>query len=238
MSYFKRIQLLPLGSYEYHGEELPPTTDTIIATEVAQSLALSLARAFQGSIVTLPPLTYGLSLEHAGRPTTAYVLHVTFYNFIKEIVSTVTEATDLLVLVNGHGGNISTLAALEGEFNSTYQDRKIFSNSLFPGPVKDLCERLFGENDVHAGSVEASLIAHYHRTPAREYDVRLAKRVRGSLRFFRSSEIAPEGVIKLHPTVTADPDKGAALHEAIVENFCESVVGLVESLSSILSTEE
>jgi creatinine amidohydrolase/Fe(II)-dependent formamide hydrolase-like protein len=238
MAYFKRIQILPLGSYEYHGKELSPETDTIIAVEISNSLASSLVRSFEGSIVVLPPLTYGLSLEHIGRPTTAYVLHNTFYNFTKEIVCTVSEPADLLVLVNGHGGNIHTLAALEGEFNCTYQDRKLFFTPLFPSPVKDMCIHLFGENDVHAGSVEASLIAHYQQTPAREYSVKLSKRVRGSLRFFRSSEIAPDGVIKKHPVVIADPEKGSTLHDTIVANAMESILDLIESLSSVLSGED
>lgn len=238
MSYFNRIQILPLGSYEYHGKELPPQTDTMIAVEISNSLASNLAHSFKGTILVLPPLTYGLSLEHVGRPTTAYVLHTTFYNFTKEIVCTVSEPADLLVLVNGHGGNIHTLAALEGEFNCTYQDRKLFFTPLFPGPVKEMCVRLFGENDVHAGSIEASLIAHYQQTPAREYSVKLSKGVRGSLRFFRLSEIAPDGVIKKNPTVIADPEKGLALHDAIVANALESVLDLIESLSSVLSNED
>jgi creatinine amidohydrolase/Fe(II)-dependent formamide hydrolase-like protein len=237
MSYFTRIQVLPLGSYEYHGKELPPDTDTMIAVEVSNSLASRLAGSFEGRVVVLPPLTYGLSLEHVGRPTTAYVLHNTYYNFVKEVVCTVSESADLLVLVNGHGGNTHTLGALEGEFNCIYQDRKLFSTPLYSGPIKDICTHLFGENDVHAGSVEASLIAHYRRTPAREYSVRLSKRVMGSLRFFRSSEIAPDGVIKRDPTVTADPEKGLTLHDAIVANASESVLNLIESLSSVLSPE-
>jgi creatinine amidohydrolase/Fe(II)-dependent formamide hydrolase-like protein len=237
MAYFERIQLLPLGSYEYHGKELPPETDTVIANAVADSVLTKLSNTFSGPTKLLPPVTYGLSFEHVGMPTTAYVEHNTFYTFIREILRTVSAPKDLIVFINGHGGNMDTLAALEGEFNCTFQDRKAFFIKLFRGPIDKLCIEMFGENDVHAGSVEASLIAYYESRAPREYVVTLSQRVRGSLRFFRSSEIAPEGVIKTDPRVIADPEKGSMLHEAIAEYISTSILDLIKNLEPILEKQ-
>jgi len=237
MSYFERIQLLPLGSYEYHGKELPPETDTIIANAVARSVLTNLSQTLEGSIQLLPTIAYGLSLEHVGMPSTAYIEHNTFYAFVREVLHTVSAPKDLIVFVNGHGGNMDTLAALEGEFNCTFQDRKVFFTKLFRGPIDKMCVDMFGENDVHAGSVEASLISYYERRPPREYLVSLSQRVRGSLRFFRSSEIAPEGVIKTDPKVIADPEKGSILHAAIAEYISDSILDLIKNLGPILEKQ-
>lgn len=237
MSYFERILLFPLGSYEYHGHHLPAETDAIIASQFTSGIATKLQQTFKGTVCPIPAMPYGLSLEHEGLPTTAYVLHTTFFQFVKEIAATVTSPKDLLVMINGHGGNTATLSAMEGEFNCTFQDKKLYFPTLFPGPVKDLCNSLVGEYDVHAGSVEASLLAYYGQKPAREYQVKLYKRVRGSLRFFRTAEIAPEGVIKNTSTVIADPEKGKALHDAVVRHAAQDILGATDNLGSVILRE-
>lgn len=237
--YFSRILILPLGSFEYHGTQLPPDTDSIIANAIASSLAERLEKDFSGQVMSLPALHYGLSSEHNGMPNTAFVSHITYYNFLTEVLTSLAAARDFITVVNGHGGNAYTLAALEADFNCTYKNRKVFVPRLYyPVPVRDLCNELFGNLDVHAGSVEASLIACYLQQPARQYTVPLSKRMRGSLRFFRMSELTPHGVIQQLPTVIADPQKGSMVHEAIVRELSESVLTLIAEMNSVLLAEE
>jgi creatinine amidohydrolase/Fe(II)-dependent formamide hydrolase-like protein len=238
MSFFTRLLILPTGSYEYHGKELPPDTDNIIACGIAGGLASSLSDLFNSNVLVLPPVNYGFSIEHTGQPSTAIISHNVFYSFLRDLVSSITIPRDFVVIINGHGGNVHTIGALEGDFNCTFQDRKLFFPPLHPAPVKDLCVKLVGEIDVHAGSVEASLVAHYLDSKERKYEVRLGKTVRGSLRFFRSKDIAPDGVIARHPTVVADPKIGKEIHEAIVRETKESVVLALESLSEVLEGKD
>ena len=54
------LVLVPLGSTEQHGPHLPTSTDTLVATAVAQGLARVLARA-GGRVLVAPPLAYGSS---------------------------------------------------------------------------------------------------------------------------------------------------------------------------------
>lgn len=238
MPYFRRILILPLGSFEYHGPELPPDTDTIIANRVATSLWEHLAKDFPGSVILLPALSYGLSLEHNGFPNTAFISHTTYYNFVMELVQSSTLPKDLVVFVNAHGGNVHTISALEADFNCSHRSCKIFSPRLFhPLPVTNLCIELFGELDAHAGSVEASMIAFYKELPARQYTVELPKRVRGSMRFFRNVEVTSNGIIKKLPTVIVDPNKGLQVHEAVVGELRSSVLTLLDELSVVLSSE-
>jgi creatinine amidohydrolase len=234
-SYFNRILVLPLGSFEYHGEELPPDTDAVIASAIADSIGKQLAATFEGDVLMLPPLKYGLSSEHSGLPNTAFVLHDTFYDFVGQLVTSVARPKDFVFIINAHGGNSNTLKALEADFNYSHADSKLFYPSLYPNSVQDLCMNLVGEFDAHAGSVEASMMAFYQKREAREYTVSLPKMLRGTLRFFRMSEVAADGVIKQTPIVIADPSKGEKIHEAIVHYHCESVMRLLAELSGIIS---
>ena len=237
MTYFKRLILIPTGSFEYHGKELPPDTDSVIATGIVRGLEGTLRALFKGDILVLPTVSYGFSIEHTGQPLTAIISHGTFYAYLRELTFSFAQPRDLIVVINGHGGNTHTIGALEGEFNASFPDRKMFFPPLHPGPVKDLCVKLVGEIDVHAGSVEASLVAYYHGTTPREYTVKLGRSVRGSLRFFRSAELAPEGVIARDSRVRADPVVGKAVHEAIVRETTMSVEGVLNSLGGFLETE-
>jgi creatinine amidohydrolase/Fe(II)-dependent formamide hydrolase-like protein len=235
MRYFKRLLLLPLGSYEYHGRELPPTTDSIVAERVADAVAERLSARGVPGIERLPIINYGLSLEHKGNPNTAFVYHSTYYAFVNELMCSFAMARDLVVFVNGHGGNVNTINAIEADYNYGHADSKLLSLPLFAKPVMSLCTELFGEFDAHAGSVEASLMAFYRQEKFREYEVPVPRMVRGVFRFFRTADVTSSGVIKERPRVIADPIKGERVHEEVVEHFSDSVVRISEELERALT---
>jgi creatinine amidohydrolase/Fe(II)-dependent formamide hydrolase-like protein len=138
------------------------------------------------------------------------------------------------VIVNWHGGNVRSLAALENDFNYEHARCKAFAAVLDPPPVQRLCEELFGEFDQHAGSVEASLMAFQLGLPARTYDTPRMVDLDGALRFFRNVELSPHGVVKRKPTIEADPDKGRRVHEAIVDSATEAVVAMLADLEPFM----
>lgn len=214
---FKNIFILPIGSYEYHGTELPADTDTIIANRITADFANKIKKIFSGNITILPSFNFGLSLEHSGLPNTAYVSHKIFYEFVLELLNSITKENSILIIINAHGGNTHTLAALEADFNYAHQNCKLIVFSLYPTEIKNLCSKLFGEFDVHAGSVEASLISFYQNKSKRKYQTPNQKKFSGLLRFFKTIELHPEGIIKELPIVIADPKKGNILHNAVVK---------------------
>src|SRR3990172_962009 len=235
MAYFKRILILPVGSYEYHGKHLPATMDAIIATRVTVSLAERVRPTFDGIVIELPVLNYGVSLEHIGLPSTAYVFHTTYYTFVSELLDSIASDGDLLVVINGHGGNINTLSAIEADFNYRHQRSKMFFPQVYSNLVKQMSDQFFGEFDAHAGSVEASLLAFYQGHPPSEYNVELPKTVRGTFRFLRTVEMSPHAIIKQLPTVIADPARGERLHNAIADDAAESVIRLASELGDFLT---
>lgn len=62
------VALVPIGATEQHGPHLPVTTDTTIAAAFATAAAARAAR--EVATWVLPPLPFGFSPEHAGRPGT------------------------------------------------------------------------------------------------------------------------------------------------------------------------
>jgi creatinine amidohydrolase len=224
------VVLFPTGSHEYHGAELPSETDTIIADAVARDLAGRLPDRVGLPVDRYPVLPYGFSPEHAGFPSTAWTTHEAYYRFVRELLFSIAADGDLVVLVNWHGGNVRSLAALENDFNYEHPHAKALAAVLDPPPVQRLCEELFGEFDQHAGSVEASLMAFHLGRPARTYDTPHAVDIDGALRFFRNIELSPHGVVKRKPTIVADPDGGRRVHEAIVGSVTDSVAGAIAEL--------
>lgn len=232
-SVFVNYRILPVGSQEYHGERLPPDTDSLVASRVASDLADRL-REYGKAVSLLPSVPYGASAEHLELPSTISITNVNYYSYMADLLSTAATDGDLIVCINGHGGNANILAALEADFNYSHSLSKLFVPHVYSARVKKTCVDLFGEFDAHAGSVEASLVAYYHGLPAEVYEVQLGKQIRGSLRFFPTRDLNPRGIIKRIPTVTSDPDAGKRIQSEIVEDLAESVVNLDSEISQVI----
>ena len=94
------VALLPVGSFEQHGDYLPLATDTIVACVIAQELA----RTY--SVMVLPPITISCSNEHAAWRGTVSISARTLHHVITDVAdSLAASGIDRLVMVSGHGGN-------------------------------------------------------------------------------------------------------------------------------------
>ncbi|MEW6408402.1 MAG: creatininase family protein [Patescibacteria group bacterium] len=231
----KNIFILPIGSYEYHGANLPPDTDSIIANRIAVDFVDKIKKKISNRIILLPSLNFGLSYEHSGLPQTIYISHITFYNFVSELLHSIADKNSILLIINAHGGNTHTLSAIEADFNYTHNNCKTIVFSLYPIEIKKMCSELFGEFDVHAGSVEASLIAFYQNKTKHKYSRLESKKISGSLRFFKTKDFYPDGIIKELPIVIADPQKGKILHDAILNNLYDFSNELLPKITKFLS---
>src|SRR6185369_345515 len=95
-----RVALLPIGSFEQHGDYLPLTTDTIVACAIANEIAKT------ESVMLLPPVTISCSHEHAAWRGTVSISSQTLYRMVVDITDSVrATGVEHLVLINGHGGN-------------------------------------------------------------------------------------------------------------------------------------
>lgn len=96
------VAVLPIGSFEQHGQHLPLATDTVVACAIADSVAS------EYGLILLPPVAFSCSHEHSGFTGTVSISATTLHQVIGDIVASLElQGIRHLVLVNGHGGNYS-----------------------------------------------------------------------------------------------------------------------------------
>jgi creatinine amidohydrolase len=152
-----RVAVMPVGSFEQHGDHLPLITDTVVACLIATRLAETY------DLFLLPPMTISCSHEHEGFPGTVSISAGTLITVIDDIRSSLARSgVDKVVLVNGHGGNY-VLSNIAQQANVT--DRRVV---LFPGRDDWQAAREYagmatnGHDDMHGGELETSVLLHAH----------------------------------------------------------------------------
>lgn len=149
------VAVLPIGSFEQHGEFHPLITDTAIACAIAKRIAADY------SLLLLPPITFSCSHEHAGFPGSVSIRATTLATVISDIQESVSASgIEHVVLVNGHGGNY-VLQNIVQEANTI--ERRM---ALFPLPLDwnrartDSKMETNSHEDMHAGELETSILLH------------------------------------------------------------------------------
>jgi creatinine amidohydrolase len=149
------VAVLPIGSFEQHGDFLPLATDTMVACLIAQRIAADY------NLLLLPPITVSCSHEHATFPGTVSISATTLTAIVSDIRQSLrARGIDKLVLVNAHGGNY-VLSNVVQEASVTGRDMALF-------PTRDDWDRARSDagcdsttsQDMHAGELEVSLLLH------------------------------------------------------------------------------
>ncbi|HYS35579.1 MAG TPA: creatininase family protein [Pseudonocardiaceae bacterium] len=209
-----KVALLPIGSFEQHGDHLPLTTDTLVACIIAERLASAY------NLFLLSPVTISCSHEHAGFSGTVSISARTLIATVEDIKSSLERAgIGRIVIVNGHGGNY-VLSNIVQESNIVGPRM-----ALFPGREDFVVAREHAEmvstmsEDMHGGEWETSILLHT-----------LPELVRPT--YAKNDHDAPErphllitgmqgytsnGIIGKPSAATAE--KGKAALESLVESF-------------------
>ncbi|MFJ9390061.1 creatininase family protein [Nocardioides sp. NPDC101246] len=146
-----KIAVLPIGSFEQHGDILPLSTDTIVATQIASMVARA------NDLWLLPPITVSCSQEHADWAGTISIPAATLIRLVEDIVASAREqGAEHIVLINGHGGNYVLQNVVQ----------EASDLSLFPGRSDWTAAReaagleTNAHDDMHAGELEVSILLH------------------------------------------------------------------------------
>jgi creatinine amidohydrolase len=101
----KSVALLPVGSLERHGDHLPLGTDGIIPMHIAERAGEVL------NCLVLPTVWYGSCNAMRTFPGTFDIESEALFKYLKSImVEANRNGVNLLVVVNGHGGNSTPLS--------------------------------------------------------------------------------------------------------------------------------
>jgi creatinine amidohydrolase len=151
------IAIIPIGSIEQHGPHLPVQVDTLLAGEVARRTARLLVE--HAPVIVLPTIWSGLAEHHMSLGGTLTLDLRTFLDLVRGIVrSVVRNGFKRILLLNGHGGNMTALNALVGELGAEMALPIALATYWIP-PQKKFAEILDEQPSVaHACEAETSML--------------------------------------------------------------------------------
>jgi len=214
--------VLPIGSFEQHGDYLPLITDTVIACAISRELA----RAYL--LLQLPPVTISCSHEHSAWRGTVSISSSTLHSMIDDIYRSVTDSgLTSLVILNCHGGNY-VLANIVQEGNVDGKRMALFPSGRDWADARQSAGLATSNHeDMHAGELETSILLHVNPELVRD-GYQAADWTADDRRYLLTtgmSEYTQSGVIG-RPSL-ASAEKGKALIASLVDNFA-SVLGVLQ----------
>jgi creatinine amidohydrolase len=220
-----KCAVLPIGSFEQHGDYLPLITDTVVASVIARELA----KAYP--VLQLPPVTISCSHEHSAWAGTASISASTLYAIVNDVYASVANSgLTSLVVLNGHGGNYVLGNVVQ---EGSAQGKRI---ALFPSgddweeARKSAGLSSSGHEDMHAGEIETSVLLHTNPELVRDgYET--ADWVANDRRHLLTTgmgEYTRSGVIG-RPSL-GSAEKGKAVLASLVDSFA-SVMEILQKVA-------
>lgn len=140
------LLILPLGAWEQHGPHLPLDTDTIIINRVVSDVIADQVLS-NIDLVVAPTIAITASDEHQGFAGTLSAGTQALKDSVVAICRSASWARGICI-VNGHGGNTDSLAAITSALQYENITHSIWSLPSYAG------------GDMHAGHTETSLLLH------------------------------------------------------------------------------
>lgn len=146
--------VLPVGATEQHGMHLPFGADTY-QVERCAAMAVKAANAEGGRILLLPSVPYGVDTNMMEFPYTVTVLPSTLMIVIRDLIDSMAHhGIRKFLIINGHGGNTSTLETVCRE----YFRRDIFVATINGWAIAaDVAKQVITTPSEHACEFETSL---------------------------------------------------------------------------------
>ena len=153
----KIVAMIPVGSMEQHGPHLPFSVDILASSRLAEDLEKRVPE-----ILLLPPLWAGVSAHHMDFPGSITLRARVFIDLLHDICASLYHhGFRRMVLLNGHGGNRSSLEVLGQEL---FVELGLTVNTLaYWDLVPDLVKSLKSTKSSgmgHSGELETSLMLY------------------------------------------------------------------------------
>ncbi|MBI4936251.1 MAG: creatininase family protein [Actinobacteria bacterium] len=227
----RSILVQPLGAIEQHGPHLPLSTDSVVATAVAEAAVAAVGEELD--VWLLPTLEYTKSNEHAWSAGTVWLSATTLLAVLDDLGRCIaTTPAKRLVFLNGHGGNSALLNVANRELRLAHGLMTFLAHPGVPpdqGGTSPAEELGMG---VHGGTDETSIMLHLapHLVDMSKGERRVPEaiaentyvRFGGRVSFgWLSNDFFPDGYIGDPTAATAE--LGRRLFDGSVQSFCESL---------------
>lgn len=236
----KNIALIPWGAFEQHGAFLSNRTDTIIAEGIAKKLQKQLPNA-----ILLDALPYGVSKEHRGWRGTVSIDYKIAIQMLEDMLISVHENNpqyDMIVIINGHGGNQEVASLVCRNLNYQFVEVKYMALHVFSDDTRQLAKELFGAFCAHADSLESSVVAYL--TGELEDKIYYLSELGDSISpphsmsLFPVTDISHSGVVSKADTIIIDKAKGERLIKKTVENLKTCIISRLDTIEEINQTRK
>jgi creatinine amidohydrolase len=209
-----KCAVLPVGSFEQHGDYLPLITDTVIASAISRELSSVYP------LLQLPPVTISCSHEHSAWRGTVSISSSTLHSMVNDIYCSIADSgLTALVILNCHGGNY-ILANTVQEGNTQGKRMALFPSGQDWAEARQSARLVTsGHEGMHAGELETSILLHANPELVRPgyHTADWVADDRRHLLTTGTSEYTQTGVIGRPSLATAE--KGKALLASLVESF-------------------
>lgn len=211
--------ILPVGANEQHGPQNPLGTDFLVAEALAKEVSS------RTGILALPVVPFGVSSHHRQFHGTIAISPPVFRAYMKDVLSSLRRYGIRKVLViNGHGGNTSSLVELAREMREAHE-MYVVSTEWWHISVELLPKLFPAEERMHAGSEETSVVlglfpklSKLKRVSVGPEEPRFSWEKHANLPW-ETRDMTPSGVIGRIRGVSAD--RGRQVVDAVVAELCK-----------------
>lgn len=231
------VLIIPVGSVEQHGHHLPVATDTILVDAITTKTGISLTENAEDlPFLIAPTIWSGYSPHHMEFGGTLTAQFTTLLSLVTDVAKAGFEnGFDAALLVNGHGGNKSIIAAATSELGDDAPDKHVLSCSYFDLASPFIDE--IRESDVggigHGGEFETSLMLYLRPDLVREE--RMNATYRDEPFTHASREMFDSGALSIYRPFASMSDTGELGDPTLAteEKGHQLLMGLVDELTDI-----
>ncbi|KQL49991.1 hypothetical protein AN963_10025 [Brevibacillus choshinensis] len=236
----KRVAVVPVAMIEEHGYHLPVDTDLVLANEVCVRAGAKIPT----EMVVIPPINHGYAPHQMDFPGVISISSETFINYVVDVCKSLAhQGFERILLLNGHGSNVSLLQVAARLTNLAYPNGLCASVSHWDFQQVIECAEQVRESENPGGMNHACELETSMYLAIREDLVQMDKAVRDMDKYDHAKyfwlDIVGRG--EGRPVVTmpywssisetgtlGDPtkstkDKGEALFDAAVDGLVEFV---------------
>ena len=233
------VVMLPIGSTEPHGNHLPYITDTLTVDIMAARVAAK-ANGQGAKVLVLPTMPYGINSNQVPNPFAQSIRAATMFAFLNDIVDNLErQRVRKVVIINGHGGNTTALAATVRDLFSNH--RKMFVAVVDTWtPFADKAGQIIQTGGDHASEEETSVslalfperVKMDRAVKAQEWRLAMESLKAPYITFIRPWNYVSDN------TGLGDPTKGTATKgQTLINVFMDRIATFLKELSDAKLTE-